>query len=124
MSYKVLVVDDAAFMRNMIKDVFGSMPGFTVIGEASNGVEAIEKYKELRPDLITMDIVMPLKSGIEAAREIINADREARIIMCSALGQESLVMEAIDAGARDFIVKPFKAEKVQEVVSRVLGIKA
>jgi len=124
MSYKVLVVDDAAFMRNMIKDVFGSMPGFTVIGEASNGVEAIEKYKELRPDLVTMDIVMPLKSGIEAAREIINADREARIIMCSALGQESLVMEAIDAGARDFIVKPFKAEKVQEVVSRVLGIKA
>lgn len=124
MSYKVLVVDDAAFMRNMIKDVFGSMPGFTVIGEASNGVEAIEKYKELRPDLVTMDIVMPLKSGIEAAREIINADREARIIMCSALGQESLVMEAIDAGARDFIVKPFKAEKVQEVVSRVLGVKA
>ncbi|MBF8250661.1 MAG: chemotaxis protein CheY [Deltaproteobacteria bacterium] len=124
MSYKVLVVDDAAFMRNMIKDVFGSMPGFTVIGEASNGVEAIEKYKELRPDLVTMDIVMPLKSGIEAAREIINADREARIIMCSALGQESLVMEAIDAGAKDFIVKPFKAEKIQEVVSRVLGVKA
>ena len=123
MSYKVLVVDDAAFMRNMIKDVFGSMPGFTVIGEASNGVEAIEKYKELRPDLVTMDIVMPLKSGIEAAREITNADHEARIIMCSALGQESLVMEAIDAGASDFIVKPFKAEKVQEVVSRVLGIK-
>lgn len=123
MSYKVLVVDDAAFMRNMIKDVFGSMPGFTVIGEASNGVEAIEKYKELRPDLVTMDIVMPLKSGIEAAREITNADHEARIIMCSALGQESLVMEAIDAGARDFIVKPFRAEKVQEVVSRVLGIK-
>ena len=124
MSYKVLVVDDAAFMRNMIKDVFGSMPGFTVIGEASNGVEAIEKYKELRPDLVTMDIVMPLKSGIEAAREITNADHEARIIMCSALGQESLVMEAIDAGASDFIVKPFKAEKVQEVVSRVLGVKA
>jgi two-component system chemotaxis response regulator CheY len=124
MSYKVLVVDDAAFMRNMIKDVFGSMPGFTVIGEASNGVEAIEKYKELRPDLVTMDIVMPLKSGIEAAREITNADHEARIIMCSALGQESLVMEAIDAGASDFIVKPFKVEKVQEVVSRVLGIKA
>ena len=123
MSYKVLVVDDAAFMRNMIKDVFGSMPGFTVIGVASNGVEAIEKYKELRPDLVTMDIVMPLKSGIEAAREITNADHEARIIMCSALGQESLVMEAIDAGASDFIVKPFKVEKVQEVVSRVLGIK-
>src|SRR3989304_2946265 len=107
MSYKVLVVDDAAFMRNMIKAVFGSMPGFTVIGEASNGVEAIEKYKELRPDLVTMDIVMPLKSGIEAAREIINADREARIIMCSAMGQERLVMEAMDSWARGFLVKPF-----------------
>lgn len=123
MSYTVLVVDDAAFMRNMIKDVFGSMPGFSVVGEASNGVEAIEKYKELRPDLVTMDIVMPLKSGIEAARDITNIDREARIVMCSALGQESLVMEAIDAGAKDFIVKPFKAEKVQEVVNRVLRIK-
>src|SRR4030066_571508 len=123
MSYKVLVVDDAAFMRNMIKDVFGSMPGFTVIGEASNGVEAIEKYKALHPDLVTMDIVMPLKSGIEAAREITNIDREARIIMCSALGQESLVMEAIEAGASDFIVKPFKPEKVKEVVNRVMGIK-
>lgn len=123
MPYTVMVVDDAAFMRNMIKDVFGSMPGFSVVGEASNGVEAIERYKALRPDLVTMDIVMPLKSGIEAAREITNIDREARIIMCSALGQESLVMEAIDAGARDFIVKPFKAEKVHEVVNRVLGIK-
>src|SRR3990172_1750612 len=124
MPYTVMIVDDAAFMRNMIKDVFGSMPGFSIVGEASNGVEAIERYKALRPDLVTMDIVMPLKSGIEAAREITNIDREARIIMCSALGQESLVMEAIDAGARDFIVKPFKAEKVQEVVSRVLGVKA
>lgn len=123
MPYKVLVVDDAAFMRNMIKDVFGGMEGFTVVGEASNGIEAIEKYKALRPDIVTMDIVMPLKSGIEAARDITAADRDARIIMCSALGQESLVMEAIDAGAKDFIVKPFKAEKIQEVVSRVLGIK-
>ncbi|MEK7851484.1 MAG: response regulator [Deltaproteobacteria bacterium] len=123
MPYTVMVVDDAAFMRNMIKDVFGSMPGFSIVGEASNGVEAIEKYKALHPDLVTMDIVMPLKSGIEAAREITNIDRGARIIMCSALGQESLVMEAIDAGARDFIVKPFKAEKVHEVVNRVLGIK-
>lgn len=124
MSYKILIVDDAAFMRNMIKDVFGSIPGFSVIGEASNGVEAVEKYKALKPDLVTMDIVMPLKSGIEAAREITSADREAKIIMCSALGQESLVMEAIEAGAKDFIVKPFKAEKVQEVVNRVMGIKA
>lgn len=124
MSYKVLVVDDAAFMRNMIKDVFGAMNGFSVVGEASNGVEAIEKYKSLQPDLVTMDIVMPLKSGIDAAREITNTYRDARIIMCSALGQESLVMEAIDAGAKDFIVKPFKTDKVHEVVNRVLGIKA
>ncbi len=124
MSYNILIVDDAAFMRNMIKDVFESIPGFSVIGEASNGIEAVEKYKALQPDLVTMDIVMPLKSGIEAAREITSADREAKIIMCSALGQESLVMEAIEAGAKDFIVKPFKAEKVQEVVNRVLGIKA
>lgn len=124
MSYKILIVDDAAFMRNMIKDVFGAIPGFSVVGEASNGIEAVEKYKALQPDLVTMDIVMPLKSGIEAAREITSADRGARIIMCSALGQESLVMEAIEAGAKDFIVKPFKAEKVQEVVNRVMGIKA
>jgi len=124
MPYKILVVDDAAFMRNMIKDVFESMPGFSVIGEASNGIEAVEKYKTLHPDLVTMDIVMPLKSGIEATKEITSVDREAKIIMCSALGQESLVMEAVEAGARDFIVKPFKAEKVQEVVNRVLGIKA
>lgn len=124
MAYTVLVVDDAAFMRNLVKDVFTGMADFTVVGEAANGVEAVEKYKELRPDLVTMDIVMPLKSGIEAAREISNADKSARIIMCSALGQESLVMEAIDAGAKDFIVKPFKAEKVQEVVKRVMGIKA
>lgn len=123
MAYTVLVVDDAAFMRNLVKDVFAGMPDFTVVGEASNGVEAVEKYKELRPDLVTMDIVMPLKSGIEAAREISNADKSAKIIICSALGQESLVMEAIDAGAKDFIVKPFKAEKVQEVVKRVLEIK-
>ncbi len=123
MAYTVLVVDDAAFMRNLVKDVFAGMADFTVVGEASNGVEAVEKYKELRPDLVTMDIVMPLKSGIEAAREISNADKSARIIMCSALGQESLVMEAIDAGAKDFIVKPFKAEKVQEVVKRVMEIK-
>ncbi|HLB05696.1 MAG TPA: response regulator [Thermodesulfobacteriota bacterium] len=124
MPYKILIVDDAAFMRNMIKDVFESMPGFSVIGEASNGIEAVEKYKALHPDLVTMDIVMPLKSGIEATKEITSVDREAKIIMCSALGQESLVMEAVEAGARDFIVKPFKAEKVQEVVNRVLGIKA
>ena len=120
MPKRVLVVDDAIFMRNMIKDIFLS-GGFEVVGEAANGLEALEKYKELRPDLTTMDIVMPFKSGIEATKEILALDDKALIIMCSALGQESLVMEAIEAGAADFVVKPFKAEDVQRVVEKVLA---
>ena len=120
MAKKVLIVDDAIFMRNMIKDIFAS-GGFEVAGEASNGLEAIEKYKELKPDLTTMDIVMPFKSGIEATREIIKHDPKAVVVMCSALGQESLVMEAIEAGAADFIVKPFRAEDVLSVVKKGLG---
>ena len=116
---RVLVVDDAIFMRNMIKDIFAGEE-YEIAGEAANGVEAVEKYKELEPDLVTMDIVMPFKSGIEATKDILAADSEACIIMCSALGQESLVMEAIDAGAADFVVKPFKAEDVQRVVKKVL----
>jgi len=120
MPIRVLIADDALFMRNMIKEVFSGRE-FQVIGEAANGVEAIEKYKQLKPDITTMDIVMPLKSGIEAVREIIKLDRNARIVMCSALGQESLVMEAIEAGARDYIVKPFKPEKVLEVVKKVVA---
>jgi len=119
MSIRVLIADDAMFMRNMIKDVFSSAE-FQVVGEAANGVEAVEKYKQLKPDITTMDIVMPLKSGIEAVREIVKLDRGAKIIMCSALGQESLVMEAIEAGARDYIVKPFKPEKVLEVVKKLV----
>ena len=119
MPIRVLIADDALFMRNMIKEVFASQE-FQVIGEAANGVEAIEKYKQLKPDITTMDIVMPLKSGIEAVREIMKFDRSAKIVMCSALGQESLVMEAIEAGARDYIVKPFKPEKVVEVVKKVV----
>ena len=122
MAKRVLVVDDAIFMRNMIKDIF-SGGGFEVVGEAANGLEAVEKYKELKPDLTTMDIVMPFKSGIEATREIVKQDRNAVIVMCSALGQESLVMEAIEAGAADFIVKPFKADDVLAVVNKVLGNK-
>jgi two-component system, chemotaxis family, chemotaxis protein CheY len=120
MAKHVRIVDDAIFMRNMLKDIFAS-GGFEVVGEASNGLEAVEKYKALKPDLTTMDIVMPFKSGIEATREIIKADANAVIVMCSALGQESLVMEAIEAGASDFIVKPFKAEDVLSVVKKVLG---
>src|SRR6185503_18148890 len=109
MAKRVLVVDDAIFMRNMIKDIFAT-GGFDVVGEAANGLEAVEKYRELKPDIITMDIVMPFKSGIEATREIVAVDPEAIVVMCSALGQESLVMEAIEAGATDFIVKPFKED--------------
>ncbi len=120
MAIRVLIVDDAIFMRNMIKDIFAG-GGFEVVGEASNGVEAVDKYQQLKPDLTTMDIVMPFKSGIEATREIVQHDRNAVVIMCSALGQESLVMEAIEAGASDFIVKPFKADDVLTVVKKVLG---
>lgn len=120
MAKRVLVVDDAIFMRNIIKDIFAS-GGFDVVGEASNGLEAIERYKELKPDLVTMDLVMPFKNGIEATREILKGDNKAVVVMCSALGQESMVMEAIEAGALDFIVKPPRAEDVLAVAKKVLG---
>lgn len=120
---RVLIVDDAIFMRNMLKDIFDDA-SFEIVGEASNGVEAVDKYRELTPDLTTMDIVMPFKSGIEATKEILAIHADAVIVMCSALGQESLVMEAIEAGAADFIVKPFKPEDVQRVVAKVLPAKA
>jgi two-component system chemotaxis response regulator CheY len=118
---RVLIVDDAVFMRNMIREIFSS-GGFEVVGEASNGLEAVDRWRELKPDLTTMDIVMPFKSGIEATREIVRHDARAVIVMCSALGQESLVMEAIEAGASDFVVKPFKPEDVLGVVRKVLGV--
>ncbi|MBI3179491.1 MAG: response regulator [Deltaproteobacteria bacterium] len=111
------------FMRSMIKDIFAG-DEYEIAGEAANGVEAVEKYKELKPDLTTMDIVMPFKSGIEATKEILALDKNAVVIMCSALGQESLVMEAIEAGAADFVVKPFKPDDVQRVVKKVLASKA
>lgn len=120
---RVLIVDDAIFMRNMLKDIFADET-YEVVGEAAHGIEAVEKYREMAPDLVTMDIVMPFKSGIEATREIIAADAQATIVMCSALGQEALVMEAIEAGAADFIVKPFRPEEVQRVVEKVLSIRA
>ena len=120
MAKRILIVDDAIFMRNMIRDIFAGQ-GFEVIGEAANGLEAVEKYRQLRPDLTTMDIVMPFKSGIEATREIVQEDPDALVVMCSALGQESLVMEAMEAGASDFVVKPFRAEEVLSVVKKVLG---
>ncbi len=120
MAKRVLVVDDTVFTRSLIRDIF-TAAGFEVVGEAANGVEAVERFRELRPDLVTMDIVMPFKSGIEATREIVREDRAAVVVMCSALGQESLVMEAIEAGATDFIVKPFQGDDVIRTARKVLG---
>jgi two-component system chemotaxis response regulator CheY len=122
MAPRVLIVDDAVFMRNTIKEIFTSHD-YEVAGEASNGVEAVEKYRDLKPDLLTMDIVMPFKNGIQATRDIMAEDPEATIIICSALGQESLVTEAIEAGATDFIVKPFRPENVMQVVQKALASK-
>ena len=120
MAKRVLVVDDAIFMRNMIKDIFAS-GGFEVVGEAANGLEAVEKYKDLKPDLTTMDIVMPFKSGIEATREIIKYDANAVVIMCSALGQESKVLEAVKSGAKDFVVKPFQPERILDAAAKAVA---
>ncbi len=120
---KVLVVDDALFMRKMLSDIL-KKEGFEVVGEADNGKDAIEKYKELKPDLVTMDIVMPKMEeidGIAAVREIVKLDPQAKIIMVSAMGQHALVVEAIQAGAKDFIVKPFQPSRVVEAIRRVLG---
>jgi two-component system chemotaxis response regulator CheY len=120
MAKKVLIVDDAAFMRMMIKDIL-TKNGFEVAGEAENGITAIEKYKDIRPDLVTMDITMPEMDGIAAVKEIIAFDPEAKVIMCSAMGQQAMVIDAIQAGAKDFIVKPFQPERVIEAVSKALS---
>jgi two-component system chemotaxis response regulator CheY len=122
MATRVLVVDDAVFMRSTIKDIFTSN-GFEIAGEAANGIEAVEKYRDLKPDLVTMDIVMPYKNGIEATREILRENKNANVIICSALGQEALVTEAIEAGATDFIVKPFRQENVLQVVKKALAVR-
>lgn len=120
MSKKVLIVDDASFMRDMIKDIL-SKGGYEIAGEAENGRDAIVRYKELKPDLVTMDIVMKEKTGIDAVREITSFDKAARIIIISAMGQQSMVVDAIQAGAKGFVVKPFKAEVLLEEVKRVIG---
>jgi two-component system chemotaxis response regulator CheY len=119
MQRSVLVVDDAAFMRATLRDIF-SRNGYRVVGEARNGVEAVALYERERPDLVTMDIVMPEMGGIEAVKAIVDKFPEARIIMCSAMGQQSLVIEAIQAGARDFVIKPFQASRVLEAAARAL----
>mgnify|MGYP006386093063 FL=1 len=118
MALRVMIVDDALFMRNMLKDIC-VRAGFEVVAEADKGETAVELYREHRPGLVTMDIVMPRRSGIEALQDIMAADPQARVVMVSALGQDSLVLEAVEAGARDFIVKPFKEEKVIDVIRRV-----
>ncbi len=120
MGSRILIVDDAAFMRMMIKDIL-TKNGFEVVGEAENGAKAVEKYQELRPDLTTMDITMPEMDGISAVKQIKKIDPAAKVIMCSAMGQQAMVIEAIQSGARDFIVKPFQADRVLEAVRKVLG---
>lgn len=117
---RVLIVDDAAFMRKMLSDALSS-GGHEVVGEASNGNEAVQRFQELRPELTTLDITMPEKGGLEALREILSYDPTARVVMCSALGQEAKVLESIKAGARDFVVKPFEAERVLEAVGKALA---
>ncbi|BAD84821.1 chemotaxis response regulator [Thermococcus kodakarensis KOD1] len=117
---RVLVVDDAAFMRMLVKKIL-TQAGHQVVGEASNGKEAVEKYKQLKPDLVTMDIVMPEMDGITAVKEIMKIDPNAKIIMITAVGQEAKVMEALKSGAKGYIVKPFQAPKVIEEVNRVLS---
>ena len=116
----VLVCDDAIFMRTMLKDIL-QQSGFQVVGEAQTGAEAVTRFRELKPDLVTMDIVMPDMGGIDAVREITRNDTGARILMCSAMGQQALVVEAIQAGAKDFVVKPFQPSRVLEAVERVLA---
>lgn len=120
MSKRIMIVDDAAFMRMMIKNIL-TEAGFEIVAEAENGKQAVDKYNELKPDLVTMDITMPEMDGISAVRQILGTDSKANIIMCSAMGQQAMVIEAIQAGAKDFIVKPFKPDRVMEAVTKVLG---
>ena len=120
MGKNILICDDAAFMRMMIKDIL-SKNGYNVVGEAENGAIAVEKYTETNPDLVLMDITMPEMDGIQALKKIKEKDPGASVIMCSAMGQQAMVIESIQAGAKDFIVKPFQADRVLEAVRKVVG---
>ena len=120
MAKNILICDDAAFMRMMIKDIL-TKNGYNIVGEAENGAKAVEKYAELKPDLVLMDITMPEMDGIEALKKIKAAVANASIIMCSAMGQQAMVIESIQSGAKDFIVKPFQADRVLEAVQKVVG---
>ncbi|MCL0062585.1 response regulator [Peptococcaceae bacterium] len=119
MAKKILIVDDAAFMRMMIKNIV-TKAGYEVVGEAENGAQAVEMYKELKPDLVIMDITMPEMGGIQAVKAIKEIDPNANIIMCSAMGQQAMVMEAIQAGAKDFIVKPFQQDRILQAIKRII----
>ena len=120
MAKNILICDDAAFMRMMIKDIL-TKNGYTVAGEAENGAKAVEKYAELKPDLVLMDITMPEMDGIQALKKIKEKDPSATVVMCSAMGQQAMVIEAIQSGAKDFIVKPFQADRVIEAVKKIVG---
>ena len=120
MAKNILICDDAAFMRMMIKDIL-SKNGYNVAGEAENGAKAVEKYAELKPDLVLMDITMPEMDGIQALKKIKESDPSALVIMCSAMGQQAMVIESIQSGARDFIVKPFQQERVIKENKKVIG---
>ena len=120
MAKNILVCDDAAFMRMMIKDIL-SKNGYVIAGEAENGLKAVEKYREVKPDLVMMDITMPEMDGIQALKKIKEEDPSATIIMCSAMGQQAMVIESIQSGAKDFIVKPFDKDRVLEAVKKAVG---
>lgn len=120
MAKNILICDDAAFMRMMIKDIL-TKNGYNVAGEAENGLKAIEKYNEVKPDLVMMDITMPEMDGIAALKKIRATDSAANVIMCSAMGQQAMVIDAIQSGAKDFIVKPFNPDRVIEAVKKVIG---
>lgn len=120
MDKKILLVDDAAFMRMLIKNTL-TQNGYTNIIEAADGEIAVSMYESDKPDLVVMDITMPNKTGIEALKEIKAYDPNAKIVMCSAMGQEAMVVEAIKLGALDFIVKPFKPDRILQTVSKIIG---
>ncbi|MBS2969102.1 response regulator [Metabacillus sp. KIGAM252] len=117
---RILIVDDAKFMRVTLTNVLEGA-NHTIAGEAENGIEAVSQYKTLQPDLVTLDITMPEKNGLDALKEIMGEFPSAKVIMCSAMGQQKMVVEAIEAGAKDFIIKPFDSSRVLEAVERVLG---
>ena len=117
---RILIVDDAAFMRMMIKDILVKN-GFEIVGEAADGAQAVQLFQDTQPDLVTMDITMPEMDGITALKEIKKVNPQAKVIMCSAMGQQAMVIDAIQAGAKDFIVKPFQADRVLEAINKALS---